>query len=372
VDAPAVAIEPGKDSVVARIFFKEKAPPSTSTILVQGTSAVPYRRNPWQAERAMVKVKEAEAALVARQEGVTKADAGLKTAQQMVVTLTEQVKKIADELAAYVAQSQKLAEEYVKSLAEQKASVEALSVIQTQLASIKTDAASTPEQLDAALVALKEAAAGTAAAAAKVETLSSAAAAIAKQVAASKEMETTKTKEKATAEEEVVKRTKEVETAQAALTAAQKEVETATAAKTAADAVFKTANDAAQPKPLNVRVVSEPMVVTIHPAPAKIAAAVPDAGALKRGASMAVKVTVTRKNNFAGVMQLTLVLPDGAAGVTAAAVDVPADQAEGTLTIVAAADAPVGDIANAVIRATGDVGGRAASTDVPVALKVVE
>jgi hypothetical protein len=372
VDAPPVAIEPGKDSVVARIYFKENAPASTSTIFVQGTSAVPYRRNPWQAERAMVKVTEAEAAVVARQEGVTKADAGLKAAQVLVVTLNEQVKKITDELATYVAQSQKLAEEYVKSLVEQKASVEALSVIQTQLAAIKTDAASTPEQLDAALLALKEAAAATAVAAAKVETLSSAAAAIAKQVAASKEMETTKTREKVTAEEEVVKRTKEVETAQVALTAAQKEVETATAAKTAADAVFKTANDAAQPKPLNVRVVSEPMVVTIHPSPAKIAAAVPDAGVVKRGAMMAVKVTVTRKNNFAGVMKLTLVLPDGVAGVTAAAVDVPADQAEGTLMIAAAADAPVGDIVNAVIRATGDFSGRAASTDVPVVLKVVE
>jgi len=288
VDAPAVAIEPGKDSIVARIYFKEKAPVSTNTILVQGTSAVPYRRNPWMADRAKAKVTESEAAVVARQEAVTKAAAA------------------ADEAAK------------------------------------------------------------------KLEVLTVAAAELAKQVAATKEMETSKAEEKMTAEEEVVKSTKEVEVAQVALTAAQKEVETATAAKTAADAVFKAADDAAKPMPLNVRVISEPLIVSIHATPAKLAAAVPDAGAIKRGAMMAVKVTVTRLNSFAGVMKLSLVLPDGVAGLTAEPVDVAADQAEGTLTIIAAADAPVGDIANAVIRATGDFAGRAASTDVPVALKVVE
>ena len=100
-------------------------------------------------------------------------------------------------------------------------------------------------------------------------------------------MEATKLKEKTTAEEEVVKRTKEVETAQAALTAAQKEVETATAAKTAADAALKAAEDATKPNPVNVRVISEPLVLTIQPGPAKLAAAIPD-GAIKRGAAVPV------------------------------------------------------------------------------------
>jgi len=372
VDAPAVAIEPGKDSVVARIYFKEKAPVSTSTILVQGTSAVPYRRNPWMADRAQAKVAAAEATVVARQEAVTKADAGLKATQQMVVTLTEQVKKITEELATYAAQSQKLRDEFGKAVGDQKASIEALVKVQSQLAAVKTEGSNTPEQFDAAIVAVKEAAAAADEAAKKLEALTVAAGELARQVAATKEMETAKTKEKMIAEEEVVKRTKEVETAQVALTAAQKEVEVATAAKTAADAAFKAADDAAKPKPLNVRVISEPLVVAIHAGPAKLAAAVPDAGAIKRGAMMPVKVTVTRKNNFAGVMKLSLVLPEGVIGLTAEPVDVAADQAEGTLTINAAADAAVGDIANAVIRATGDFAGRAASTDVPVALKVVE
>jgi hypothetical protein len=134
---------------------------------------------------------------------------------------------------------------------------------------------------------------------------------------------------------------------------------------------LKAAEDATKPNPVNVRAISEPLVLTIHAGPAKLAAAVPD-GAIKRGAAVPVKVTVTRKNNFAGVMKLSLVLPEGVAGLTADPVDVAADQAEGTLTITAAADAPLGDLANVVIRATGDFNGRAASTDVPVAVKIVE
>ncbi|MBC7964489.1 MAG: hypothetical protein H7Z17_01085, partial [Fuerstia sp.] len=198
------------------------------------------------------------------------------------------------------------------------------------------------------------------------------AAELAKQVAATKEMEATKTKEKTTAETEVVNKTKEVETSQAALTAAQKAVETATQAKVAADEVLKEAEEASKPNNVNVRVISEPLVIKIHAAPAKLTAAVPDAGAIKRGAAVPVKVTIARKNSFAANLKLTLVLPEGVTGLTAEAVDVAADQTEGTLTITATADAAVGDLANIVIRATGDFNGRAASTDVPVALKVVE
>ncbi|RLS73693.1 MAG: hypothetical protein DWI00_10215 [Planctomycetota bacterium] len=371
VDAVPVAIEPGKDSVVARIYFKEKAPVSTNTILVQGTSAVPYRRNPWLAERAKVKVTEAETTVTARQATVTQNDVALKAAQQMVVTFTEQVKKIGEELAVYATQQQKLRDDFSKAVTEQKTSIEALAKVQAQLATVKTEAASTPDQFNAAIQAVKEAATAADESAKQLSILVNSAAELAKQVAATKEMEASKLKEKTTAEEDVVKRTKEVEVAQAALTAAQKEVETSTAAKTAADAALKAAEDATKPNPVNVRVISEPLVLTIHAGPAKLAAAIPD-GAIKRGAAVPVKVTVTRKNNFAGVMKLSLVLPDGVAGLTADPVDVAADQAEGTLTITAAADAPLGDLANVVIRATGDFSGRAASTDVPVAVKIVE
>lgn len=372
VDAPNVAIEPGTTSVVARLYFKENAPPSTSTILVQGTSAVPYRRNPWQADRAKTKVTEAEATVVAQQTAVTTADAGLKEAQQKVVVLTEQVNTITAELATYATQQQKLRDDFAKAVAEQQSSIEGLAAVQAKLATVNTSASSSADELNVAIQAVKEASAAADEAAKKLDTLNNGAAELAKQVAATKEMEATKTKEKTAAETEVVNKTKEVEASQAALTAAQKAVETATQAKAAADEVLKKAEEASKPNNVNVRVISEPLVIRIHAAPAKITAAVPDAGAIKRGASVPVKVTIARKNSFAANLKLTLVLPEGVTGLTAEAVEVAADQTEGTLTITAAADAPVGDLANVVIRATGDFNGRAASTDVPVALKVVE
>ena len=48
----------------------------------------------------------------------------LKTAQQVVVTVTEQVKKIGEELAAYATQQQKLRDDFSKAVAEQKTSIE--------------------------------------------------------------------------------------------------------------------------------------------------------------------------------------------------------------------------------------------------------
>ena len=240
------------------------------------------------------------------------------------------------------------------------------------MAAVKAAPGTAPEELTAALVALKEAAGVLEAAAGKVEQLTAAAAAVAKEAGVVKALEAAKAQEKTTAEAEVIARTKDVETAQTMLATVTKEVEAAKASKAAADEALKKAEEATKPNNVNVRVVSGAIVVRVHAAPAKVAAALPENGMIKRGASVAAKVTVTRKNNFAGAMKLHLVLPEGVSAVKADPVDLSADQSEATLTIIAAADATPGDIANAVIRATGDVDGRSASTDAPVAIKVVE
>ena len=371
-DAPAFAIEPGKDSAVARIYFKEKAPVSAAAILLHGTSTVAWRRNPWLAERARAGVTAAEAAMTARQTQAQTAEAALKEQQLKVTALTEQVKKLGEELAAYTVQQQKLKEDFTKAVAAQTASLEAVTKAQTQAASIKASASGKPEELVASLKALKEAADTLATAAAKVEELTTAADAVAKQVTAVRELEATKIREKADAEKLVTEKMKEVETAQALLTAAMKDLEAAKAAKAAADDALKKAEEATKPNNVNVRAVSDPIVVRVHAAPAKLAAAVPDSGVLKRGGMLAIKVTATRRAEFTGPLKVTLELPPGITGIQAPAVDLPADQTEATLTVTAAADAPVGDLANLVIRATGDVAGRAAATDVPVAIKIAE
>jgi hypothetical protein len=372
VDAPNVAIEPGKDSVVAKVFFKEKAPPSTNTVLVQGTSAVPYRRNPWQADRAKAKVAEAEAIVTEKQTLVATTDASLKDAQQRVAALTEQVKTIAAELANFTTQQQKFRDEFAKAVTEQQASIEGLAKVQSGLAGIKAMAGSSGDDINIAIQAVKEASVAADEAAKKLDGLNASAAELAKQVAATKELEAAKTKEKLDSEAEVVIKAKQVETSQAELAVAQKAVETATQAKAAADEVLKKAEEASKPNNVNVRLISEPLVMTIHVSPAKLTAGVPDAGAIKRGTSTPVKVTVARKNGFAANLKLTLVLPEGTTGLSAEPVEVAAEQTEGTITIVAAADAAPGDIPNVVIRATGDFNGRSASTDVPVAVKITE
>jgi chemotaxis protein histidine kinase CheA len=371
-DAPAFAIEPGKDSAVARIYFKEKAPVLSNTLLLQGTSAVPYRRNPWLAERAKARVTEAEAALTAGQTRVTAAETALAEQQKKVVELTEQVKKLGEELAAYTTQQQQLRDTYNKAVAEQVVALQAVTKAQAQVAAVKAASDLPPDQLQAALQSLKAAADSLEAAAAGVEQQATAAEALAKQVAAVKEMEAVKAGEKTTAEAGVVQRMKDVEAAQAMLATVAKDLETAKAAKAAADESLKKAEEATKPNNVNVRVVSDAIVVRIHASPAKLAGALPDNGSIKRGASVAAKVTVTRKNNFTGAMKLQLVLPEGITAVKSDPVELAADQNEATLTVTAAADAPPGDLANVVIRATGELAGRAASTDLPVAVKIVE
>ena len=74
------------------------------------------------------------------------------------------------------------------------------------------------------------------------------------------------------------------------------------------------------------------------PAPATLAVAAPNNGAIKRGDKIEVKVTVARVNGYMGPIELTLPLPPGVVGLTAAPVTIPADKNEGVLVIQAAAE----------------------------------
>jgi hypothetical protein len=89
------------------------------------------------------------------------------------------------------------------------------------------------------------------------------------------------------------------------------------------------------------------------------------------GESISVKVSVKRQNNFAGPATLTLELPPGATGLAADPVTIPADQSEGQLVIRAAADAPEGEIKNAVVRVKSEFDGPAA-VDAPIPLKITK
>lgn len=192
------------------------------------------------------------------------------------------------------------------------------------------------------------------------------------QIETKETLVTEKTAQIARAKTEMTAQQQAVEKAKAAVIAAEAALKAAEAAKLAAEESTKKAEEAAKPKNINVRSVTRPIQLSVHTTPGKIAAAVPNAGAIKKGASADVKVTLTRKNNFAGPVSVRLQLPESEKRISSTTVEIAADQTEATLTLTADANAAPADIANAVIQATAEFGGRKASFDVPVSLKVVD
>lgn len=166
---------------------------------------------------------------------------------------------------------------------------------------------------------------------------------------------------------------KKAEQAQAVkeVAAATALVKSSEAAKKAADAKVAAATKAAKAKTVKVYAPSTPLVIRVKPAPVTMTLAVPGGGALKKGAAIDVKATIKRVNGFKGPVELKLPLPPGIKGVTAAAVQIPADKTVGTIQIKAAADATEGDLANLVVQAKADFQGEAL-VDAAIKLKVTK
>lgn len=159
--------------------------------------------------------------------------------------------------------------------------------------------------------------------------------------------------------------------AEAAEKAAQALAKSTEAIRVSAEKASADAAKASAPKNINFTPPTTPIVVEVVPAPAKVAATVPNGGKVKKGENLEVTLKVTRQNNFAGPVQLTLALPAGVNGIQAAAVDVPADQAEGKLVIQTSGEATQGKIENVVVRVGADFQGPA-EVDAPITLEVTE
>ena len=155
------------------------------------------------------------------------------------------------------------------------------------------------------------------------------------------------------------------------VTAATAAVKSAEAAKKAADAKVAAATKASAAKTVKVYAPSTPLVIRVNPAPVTMTLAVPGGGALKKGAAIDVKATIKRVNGFKGPVELTLPLPPGVKGVTAATVQIPADKTVGTIQIKASAEATEGDLANLVVQAKADFQGKAL-VDAAIKLKVTK
>lgn len=141
------------------------------------------------------------------------------------------------------------------------------------------------------------------------------------------------------------------------------------AVKKDAERRFNEANTAARTQQLQSFFPVTVIDLTVKQALATLQLKLPATPTLKRGASLSVPVSVNRLNGFKGPLKLSLVLPPGVTGLSAAEVSIPADKKEGTLVIQASPQATQGQIAYLIIRGSGDFQGPSAA-DSPVNLTV--
>lgn len=377
-------IPKGKDQELVRIFVQPNAPTGTFTLYLKSQAQVSYRKNPAAADLAQ-KEKEATDKIFAEVTEASKKTTEAKVAaDKKAADAAAEAKKavdakpVADKLAvdtaaaataaaADKAKSDKVAEELAAAGKAVAAAKEALAKALEKDPSNKAllEAKGTADKLIAETGAAEKAAAELKAAADKKATEAATAAkqAADAKVAAEKQVTDTAALAKA-ADEERVKADK------AAADGAEK-LKAITATKAAAD---KKATDAANvAKPANVAVAhpSTPILVTIKPGAATLAAAVPNSGNLKRGEKLEVKVTATRINGFAGPIELSFPMPAEVTGLSAAPVMIPADKNEGTLVVQATAEATEGKLPNLVVRGSMDFQGKAA-VDQPIAITVTK
>jgi hypothetical protein len=112
-----------------------------------------------------------------------------------------------------------------------------------------------------------------------------------------------------------------------------------------------------QKQPVNVVEFSTPVTLTVVPK-SVVALALPNPTAtVKVGETADYVVKLTRQNNYDGEIKVEVVLPADVKDVTVATVTVPPGQSEAKLTIEVGADAPAGNRADLVVKATAQFNG---------------
>lgn len=377
-----LAIDKGKDEALLRLFVPNNVAEGTYTLFLQAQGQVSYQKNPKRLERATEAQKAATEALKAATDAATKAKAdaaktateltaatnALKTVQQK---LDASKKAVADaeknEQTAVAAKTaaDKAASDAQSKLDEATKAVEAATAaseknkddetLAKKLKETQQTQSNAQKALDEALKAAQVAAAAAEAASKAKAAASTAAAEAAKELAESQATVTAATEAKKTAD--------------AAVVAADAKVKAETAAKAAADKEHKDATAYTKANKINVYAPSTPIVFKVRKAAFSLT--VSGGGDLKRGAQADVKVTVKRENNYDGPVTVSLAVPPGTSGLSAAPVTIPADQTEAVLKVSATGDATEGDIANLVVRGTADWDGPV-SADQTLKLKVVK
>jgi hypothetical protein len=377
-------INKGKDSELLRLFVQNNAPPGTYTVYLKGQATIPYRRNVEAADAAQKEKEATDKQLVEVTEANKKATEAKAAADKKMVDSAAEAKKtldakaVADKLATdTLAAATKATEE--KAKADKLAvDTDAASKTATENASKAKDAASkdaNSQDLKNAQAAAEKVAADAAEVAKKAveaKVISDKAAVDTAEVA-KKAAEAKGVSDKASVDAaELAKKATDEKTATDKLLAeAAEKLKTVTAAKAAADKKATDTATAAKPNNIVVFSPSTPVVITVKPGPATMTVAPPNGGAFKKGEKLEVKVTIARVNGFVGPVELSLPLPPGVVGLTAAPVTIAADKTEGTLTIQSAGDTTEGQLANMVIHASMDFNGKA-GVDQPLTLNITK
>lgn len=378
----ATPIEKGKDSTVVSIFVKENTPPGTYTLWLTSQGQVSYSRNPEKTERlrgerdaVAERLKQAQEAQqkatelknMATQKATEAANA-LQQAQQrrqQAEQLVQQKTKERDDLKPLKEAADRKVEEQTKLVA----------TAEQALKTAQEAAAQEPDNAD--LKAKVQTAEQTLAEARKaLDTATSEREELVKKLTEAERLLTEATTahqqaveglKQAEADKATADKSKgEAEAAEQAAIAATKQVEEL---KKTADRRFEEAEKQSRPQNKNYTPPSIPIVFDVAPAPIKLTTTVPNGGNLKAGESIEITVKVERLNGYAGPVSLALPLPPGVQGLSGTA-EVPADQAEGKLTVTAAADATEGQLPHLVIRGAVEWNGQTHLVDVPVTLKV--
>jgi hypothetical protein len=133
---------------------------------------------------------------------------------------------------------------------------------------------------------------------------------------------------------------------------------------------FSKDQNAKQKPTINLSEPSNPITVTVRPAPVNLTAS-NKSGSLKQGTSLDVDVTVARQNGFAGPVRLTLAAP---ANLKLRGVPVVAalNQAHAKLVVQAAKDSPPGVGAGAFVRAAATVHGEEIEVEEPLQVTITK
>ena len=325
-------INKGASDGVYRIFLPNNVPVGTYTLYMKASGAVQYRRRPELADKAKVVFDQSVVVATQATEALTKANTDRDAAVKAATDADAAFKKgTADKEAA----AKKVTEtaEVVKKATEAK-----------DKATTDADKEATVKALTAAQEEAKKA----------TDALVAAEKVLADTTAANKTATDAKVKAEADAK------------------AADDKNKAALADKAAKEKALNDTNTATKANAVTVFTPSTPIVISVKPNAVNVTTAPANAGAVKRGEKLEVKVTIQRVNNFAGPVTLEIVPPPGVVGLAAEKVTIPADKTEGVINITAAADATEGAIANAVIRAAADFDGAVAASDGAVAITVAK